>query len=283
MAFGAKTVTQLVKQVTDDASMTSFQAAGNASIRMKCAEALEKLCEPLKTHKCIKQVILSECEITDDACVWLGKILEENHVIEELILDKNKIQSEGAKTLADALIKNKGLRTLNLMQQAVNNFGEDTLERYITMFNDNITLTKIQWRLESRKSFMLNKLQTRNVEITKRKNKGQDYDSFLPDHMKKGAEAPPAVEPAKEDSPVKAEAGSPGSLEEEDRPRRQTTIEDMEKHLEAVEAEVGDLPEGSPRLQDEDKPADKGEGYAAEEPATAVALEEEPVTSAEAA
>jgi len=277
MVFGAKTVAQLVKQVTDDASMTKFEAAGNASIRMKSAEALEKLCEALKTHKCIKQVVLSECEITDDGCVFLAQLLKENHVIEELVLDKNKIQSAGAKTLADALTKNQGLRTLNLMQQAVNNFGEDTLECYITMFNDNVTLTKISWRLESRKSFMLNKLQTRNVEIKKRQDKGADYDSFLPDHMKKGVAASPTVEPVKEDSavkedsPVKAEASSPGPP---DLPRRRPSMEDMEKHIEAVEAEVGELPEGSPQPSDDEKPADKSEGYTAEEEPAPVCLEE---------
>merc|ERR1711870_64868 len=93
----------------------------------------------------------------------------------------------GACLIADALVVNKGLRTLNLMQQTTANFGEETLERYITMFNSNITLTKIQWRLTSRKSFMLNKLQTRNVEIKKRKDKGEDYNAYLPDHMKAGA------------------------------------------------------------------------------------------------
>merc|ERR1712039_815711 len=93
------------------------------------------------------------------------------------ILEKNKISSVGACAIADALIVNKGLLTLNLMQQATANFGEETLERYITMFNSNITLTKIQWRLTSRKSFMLNKLQTRKV-------KGEDYNAYLPDHMK---------------------------------------------------------------------------------------------------
>merc|ERR1719263_633943 len=162
---------------------------------MNSTAALEKLCEPLKNSKSIKVVNLSECEITDDGCKHLADVLRSNHVIEELILEKNKIASEGAKLLADALISNKGLRTLNLMQQAVKNFGEDTLERFITMFNDNITLTKIQWRLESRKSFMLNKLQTRNVEIKKRQDKGQDFDSYLPDHLKAGAAAPEAAAP----------------------------------------------------------------------------------------
>merc|ERR1719183_2875470 len=170
---------------------------------MKSASALEALVEPLTKHKSIKKVTLTDCEIAADGCKFIAEILKGNHVIEELNLEKNKISSAGASIIADALASNKGLRTLNLMQQAIKNFGEETLEHFIVMFNDNITLTKIMWRLESRKSFMLNKLQTRNVEIKKRQDKGADFDSFLPDHLKKGgsgaasgASAAPAPTPA---------------------------------------------------------------------------------------
>jgi len=249
MSLGAKTVAVLVQQVTEDASMTALEAPGNSSIKMKSKEALEKICEPLKKHKCITKVDLSDCEITDDGCVVLGELLKENHVIEELNLAKNKISSEGAKTLADALITNKGVRTLNLMQQAVTNFGEDTVDRFITMFNDNITLTKILWRVESKKAFILNKLQTRNVEIKKRQDKGEDFNSYLPDHMKQGAVAPPAEAEAAE-SPAEA-----------DRPaRKRTSVTDMEEHIKAVEAAVGDLPEaegeGEGEAEGEDKPSE---------------------------
>merc|ERR1719491_1734811 len=102
------------------------------------------------------------------------------------------------------------------------------------MFNDNVTLTKIMWTLQSRKSFMLTKLQTRNIEIKKRKDKGEDYAAFLPDHLKPGAApepaaaeeapAPEAAEPAAEAAPAPAEG-------EGERPvltRRRSTIRDME-------------------------------------------------------
>merc|ERR1712064_254770 len=49
------------------------------------------------------------------------------------------------------------------------------------------TLTKITWRLTSRKSFMLAKLQTRNIEIAKRLKDGKDITGLLPDHMKPDA------------------------------------------------------------------------------------------------
>merc|ERR1712151_491363 len=154
-----------------------------------------------------------------------------------LILEKNKIGSTGAIALADALAFNKGLLTLNLMQQSVQNFGEETLERYITMFNDNITLTKIQWRLQSRKSFMLNKLQTRNVEIKKRKDKGEDYNSYLPDHMKSAGGGGYAADAA---------ADTSGSTE-----RRRSSVLDVAEHLAKLEEEVGKLDISD--VQDEDK------------------------------
>merc|ERR1711879_1072647 len=158
-----------------------------------------------KTHKALKKLVLQECEIVDSGCEVLAEILKENHTLVELHLEKNKITSVGAIALADALRFNKGLRTLNLMQQSVTNFGEETLEHFITMFSDNITLTKIMWRLQSRKSFMLNKLQTRNVEIKKRQDKGEDFTAFLPDHLKPGADAPKKDEPAATPPPAAEE------------------------------------------------------------------------------
>jgi len=277
MAFGAKTIAVLVKEVTDNASMTELSCAGNSSIKMKAKEALEKIGEPLKKHKNIKRVILSDCEITDTVCPVLADILKENHVIEELILEKNKISSEGASIIADALRFNKGVRTLNLMQQAVKNFGEDTLDHFVTMFGDNITLVKIQWRLESRKSFMLNKLVTRNVEIRKRQDKGQDFNAFLPDHMKAGA-PPVEAEAAAPASPEPAAPeATPAAPEPEETIRKRTSMADMETHLAAVEAATGELAEPVNSDPEEEKPpeaagdepAEKGEGYTEEEPAKA--------------
>merc|ERR1712079_718477 len=160
---GAKTVSMLVQELTENASMETLDVTNNASVKIKPVPAVESLVRVLKTHTGVKRVNMSECDITNEACALLAELLTENHVIEELILEKNRIGSEGARFLADALKVNKGLRTLNLMQQASKNFGEETLAHFVAMFNDNITLTKIVWRLESRQSFVLNKLQTRNV------------------------------------------------------------------------------------------------------------------------
>ena len=62
------------------------------------------------------------------------------------------------------------------------------------MFNTNTTLTKIIWRLESRQSFALNKLITRNGEIERRLKAGRDVSDIMP-----GA-TPVASTPVKEDT-----------------------------------------------------------------------------------
>ena len=86
------------------------------------------------------------------------------------------------------------------------------------MYATNITLTKLTWRLDSRKSFSLAKLQTRNIEIQKRIANGKDFNDLLPDNLKSGA-APIAGEAAPAEAAVK----------------RATTVEDMDAHLKEVE------------------------------------------------
>lgn len=230
MALGGKTVTKILAEIGEDPNMTTLDCTNNASMKMKSTEGLQQLCEALKAHKSIKVLIFNECEIIDAGCEVIAEVLKVNHVIEELHLEKNKITSVGACSIADALLHNKGLRTLNLMQQSVQNFGEETLERFITMFGENITLTKIQWRLTSRKSFMLNKCQTRNVEIKKRKDKGEDFNSYLPDHLKTGAPAP-----------AEAASSSAPTEDQESPDRKRSSVVDVEAHLAAVETAVGEL------------------------------------------
>lgn len=241
MAFGGKTITKIVEEMSEP-SMTELNVTNNASVKIKSTEALKTIAAALKGHKGIKKVVLQECEIVDGGCEVLAEILKENHVIEELVLEKNKITAAGAIILADALVSNKGLRTLNLMQQAINNFGEEALERFITMFHDNVTLTKIQWRLESRKSFLLTKLQTRNVEIKKRQDKGEDFNAFLPDHLR--TSAPPAegaaggydAAPVAPAPAAEASATAPAALQ-----KQRSSVGDMEEHIKKLEVDVGEL------------------------------------------
>merc|ERR1711957_325210 len=97
------------------------------------------------------------------------------------------------------------------------------------MFHDNITLQKIVWRLENKKANILNKLVTRNNEIKKRQDKGEDFNAFLPDHMKSGA--PKAAEPAAAAEGYGAGGAAPVT--------KRTSVTDMETHIAAVEADHG--------------------------------------------
>merc|ERR1719382_1034041 len=119
MALGGKTIAKIVSEIEGDPAMTTLDITNNASMKMKSTDGLQQLAGPLKAHKCITRLVLSECEIVDDGCAVIAEILRANNTIEELVLEKNRITSVGAISIADALTFNKGLRTLNLMQQAV--------------------------------------------------------------------------------------------------------------------------------------------------------------------
>ncbi len=91
-------------------------------------------------------------------------------------MEKNKISNEGATALANSLKFNKRLVELNLLGQP-NQFGDACLEMFIELFDYNVTLTKIIWRLDSRKSFSINKLIVRNNTIFKWLQEGKDVSS----------------------------------------------------------------------------------------------------------
>jgi len=273
-AFGAKTIADLVKDIEGDASMSTLDVTNNSSIKMKSAEALAALAPGLKAHKGIKTINFTECEITDGCCEVLADILATNHVIETVILEKNKITSTGAQTLADGLAGNKGVRTLNLLQQAVKSFGDECLDHFVLMYGTNITLTKMTWRLDSRKSFMLAKLQTRNIEIQKAKDLGKPFEHLLPDHLRSGAPPAPA-------------AAAPVAAEEEPAPaaalaKRQSTVAEMEAHVAAISEASPEVAESVPEPAAEEaaEPAAEAPAEPAAEEAPAEAAAEAPAEAA---
>ncbi len=98
-----------------------------------------------------------------------------------LDLENNKIDNNGAIALAEGLRNNSTLIELNLLGQG-SEFGDPTLTAFVQLFDFNITLTKIIWRLNSRKSFAINKLIVRNNTIKKWVNEGKSVRSILPHH-----------------------------------------------------------------------------------------------------
>jgi hypothetical protein len=80
------------------------------------------------------------------------------------VWQKNRINNDGGAALAKGIANNTTLVEINLMNQP-SRWGDGCLDAFLAMFDTNITLLKINWRLESRKSFALNKMITRNNEI----------------------------------------------------------------------------------------------------------------------
>lgn len=112
-----------------------------------------------------------------------------NKSLVSLNLEGNKIDSDGSSVIAAGVQGNSTLTTLILLGNGT--FGEGCMDAWLAAFHENITLVNLKWRLDSRKSFALNKSITRNNSIVRWKNDGKDWESLLPDHLKseKPAEA----------------------------------------------------------------------------------------------
>ena len=135
------------------------------------------------------ELILKQNDITNADCEHIKTLLLNNKTLTSLNLEANKIDSEGSTAIAEGLKGNSSLTTLILLGNGP--FGEACMDAWLAAFNDNVTLVNLKWRLDSRKSFALNKSITRNNSIVRWKKDGKDWESLLPDHLKpeKPAEA----------------------------------------------------------------------------------------------
>lgn len=177
--YGTQTVASFIKDVQTNPAMTILDARSNASVRGKPLEFMRGISSALKVHKNIKKLILRDCELADSAMEVLAEILADNHVIEELDLQNNKITSMGAATLCCGLSLNRGVKILNLQGQP-GRFEGDPLEQFVRMYSMNVTLQKISLSVDERNASKLSKLMTRNVEIAKRRAAGKDIQDLLP-------------------------------------------------------------------------------------------------------
>ena len=112
----------------------------------------------------MKELRLEGCGLGDREAAVLAEGIAANTSITKLDLQKNRINNDGGSALAKGIASNTSLVEINLMNQP-SRWGDGCLDAFLAMFETNITLLKINWRLESRKSFALNKMITRNNEI----------------------------------------------------------------------------------------------------------------------
>lgn len=185
VVFGAKTAKTVIDQIAaNDKSLIEVDLTKNASYCMRSLENTQALCEALKANTCVKTLVLRQCEMVDAAAEALAEALAVNSSVEDLNLEQNHITTKGAITLAAGLAKNKGVRTLNLMNQSQKCMGDDALEQFINMFQSNLTLTKVMWKVDSRRAWELSKLITRNVEIQRRTANKASIEDLLPTSLR---------------------------------------------------------------------------------------------------
>jgi len=184
MAFKLKTMTatEATQRLGDnDPSFTRCDLSKNAVLQMKAGELIPKLAAALATNKHCQELILADCGLSDQNAAEIAGALKTNTTIVSLDLQENKIKDEGATALAQAIATNRTLIQLNLLNQKGSRFGDATLHAFGDMFDTNITLLKIIWRLESRQSFALNKKIVRNNDIDRRIKAGREYADLLPE------------------------------------------------------------------------------------------------------
>ncbi len=125
------------------------------------------------------EVHLKRTALSTKDMEYVQACLQKNSSIRVLDLENNKIDNNGAILLADGLRNNSTLVELNLLGQG-SEFGDMTLVAFIDMLDFNVTLQKVIWRLNSRKSFAINKLLVRNNTIKKWVCENKSVKSILP-------------------------------------------------------------------------------------------------------
>ncbi|KAJ1460316.1 hypothetical protein M885DRAFT_510152 [Pelagophyceae sp. CCMP2097] len=186
--FGAPSPkTVIEKAAANDSSVTSINLSGNALFMMKTFEYGNLLADALAGNTFVVELILSKSGITNADCEWLCRLLETNKSVTSLDLEGNKIDSQGGVKIANGIEKNSTLTHLNLLNQGP--FGEGCMDAWLQAFTQNIILSDLKWRLDSRKSFKLSKDLIRNKSIAKAKMEGKDWNMLLPDHLRAPVEA----------------------------------------------------------------------------------------------
>jgi len=154
---------------------------------MKSADYTKQIADALANNDTIKRLTLSKLNLTDQSVSLIADVLKTNKSLIYLDVSNNKFGNVGLIAIADALKSNSTLVELSVIGQS-QPFGEAALQKMTEMFEYNIQLQKINWRLHSRQSFALNKLISRNVDINRRIAAGQkleDYINTVPGPRKK--------------------------------------------------------------------------------------------------
>lgn len=145
----------------------------DTSYQMKHKDYTLALAAALTTNTHLVELVITECDLDSQDAIQIANALRKNRTLRYLDMSKNKISNEGSQELAEALKENPTLVEISLIGQP-HPFGENCLESWLSLFEFNISLRKIIWRLDSRKSFPINKFLVRNNSIKKFVDEGRD-------------------------------------------------------------------------------------------------------------
>ncbi len=203
--------TAIAAAAANDPEYDILDLSGNTMFLMKHRDYAKELGGALAGNTYIREVHLKSVDLDKVDVQSLMEGLVKNSTVVLLDLEKNKIDNEGAATLANMMRQNSTIREVNLFGQAGRAFGDACLTAFVDMFTYNVTLTKIIWRLDSRKSFAINKLLVRNNTIKKNLEEGRDVSKIVPEHCnipellsKRAVGASAAVEDADEEANTNA-------------------------------------------------------------------------------
>lgn len=111
----ADTITSAIEQIrANDAGMTSFVPNGTV-YRLKEAVYTASLSEALSANTCLKELRLVDCGLTDASVRALAGALAANAGLTLVDFSKNRISSEGAIAISEALKTNQTLKELILL------------------------------------------------------------------------------------------------------------------------------------------------------------------------
>lgn len=196
--WGQPTFTQIMEALQSQ-KVDKLDLTKNASLSLKPMEHLPSLCDALKVNTTVKILILRELELADPAAESLSEMLKENNYIEEIDLGKNKITTAGVVALSKGLKVNQSVVTLQLRDQQ-SKLSEEVLEAFKDAFQQNITLVRLQWDVNSTKTNVISKFMTRNMDISRCVRNDREYVQLLPDHMRENP--PDLTKPAHQRGPL---------------------------------------------------------------------------------
>ena len=184
--FGAPSPKQFIEKLAaNDASTTSVDLSNNALFKMKAYEYTGQLVAALKKNTHCTSLIFKVERDRQRRMYFSEGVATDEHLTHNLGFggQQDRLRRGQAHSGRDPEEQDTDDTYITVERE----LRRGCMDSWLAAFNDNVTLTTLKWRLDSRKSFKLNKDITRNNSIVKWRADGADWavqTLMLPDHLK---------------------------------------------------------------------------------------------------